>query len=396
MRISVSNAVFFATVGFLGDTLNFTAVQSEIFLAAGIFKATELQLGVLGFLVSGGYAIMTLLAGLLSEQIGRRPLCTFGATGLLISYLLTPHVQTFTQLCAVCFIRSNFSAFLWVPLMAWMARAENHHGLQRLLRKYNVSWSIGILTGFFIAGIVYTTFGWRSGFHVSAALAFILVLFIAICEPHGGTGAPAGEDEETTHGLEAHQVRHFVRQGFLMLTAGTFLMSLIVYLFPKVGGDVVHERAQSILNVLRLAGQTVMFYIFGHTTRWHYRRWPLLLCAGSMAAGVAMVASVHHYALYAIGFAMTGAGFGVAFTMSAFYALSLSEVKGKGSGMMETLVGGGSLLGPLYGGAIGAYLGPRVGVFAGLLPLAFLFLWAMIKPAAIKRTEAEQASSLAA
>lgn len=380
MRISIPNAVFFSIIGYLGDCLNFTAVQSEIFLSAGIFKASELQLGILGFLTSGGYAIMTLIAGLLSERTGRRPLCTLGATGLLICYLVTPYVHNFAQLCIVCFVRSNFSAFLWVPLMAWMARAEDHNSLQRLLRKYNVSWSFGILSGFFIAGIVYTSFGWRSGFHVSAALAFALLVFIAWCEPHGGVGAPAHPDEEKPHNFDSLRVRHFIRQGFLMLTIGTFMSGLIVYLFPKVGGDTVHERGQSILNVIRLAGQTSAFFIFGHTVGWHFRRWPVLLCTGTLAIGLTLVASMHQYFMYAIGFALVGAGMGVAFTMSAFYALSLSQSKGKGSGMMETLVGGGALLGPLYGGMIGSRHGPRAGVLAGLAPLAILFLWAVWKP----------------
>jgi MFS family permease len=115
-----------------------------------------------------------------------------------------------------------------------------------------------------------------------------------------------------------------------------------------------------------------------------------------MGVGVAIVAMVHHYSLYALGFALTGAGYGVAFTMSSYYALSLSEIKGKGSGMMETLVGGGSLLGPLYGGAIGSALGPRVGVYAGLVPLAFLFGWAMLKPDGIRGDRPGNENSIAA
>ncbi|MGI8905741.1 MAG: MFS transporter [Candidatus Sumerlaeaceae bacterium] len=386
MRLPVSNVAFFCLIGFLGDCLNFTAVQSEIFLAAGIFHARELQLGLLGAATSLGYALPAMWAGVLSERMGRRPLCTFGVLGLLLSYLVIPYVQTLPQLYAICFLRSVFSAFLWVPLMAWMARAQDHEGLSGLLGKYNVSWALGILSGFYLAGVMFTGYGWRSGFHVSAGLAFVLLMFIFCCEPQGGRGAPADVDEQPVHGLEVHEVRHFVRQGLLMLTIGNFLSALVLYMFPRVGGGIVHEQGQSLLNVIRLTGQVSAFVLFGYTVNWHFRRWPLLLCGAFLCVGVLLVAVGARFAVYAAGFGLVGAGFGIAFTMSAFYALGLSESKGKGSGMMETLVGSGSLLGPLYGGAIGQMSGPRMGVVAGLIPLALIFGWAMMKPDDVRKS----------
>lgn len=389
-RFAVTNILFFSIIGYVGDCLNFTAVQSEIFLANGIFQATELQLGLLGSLTSLGYMLPAFAAGTLSERAGRRPLVLFAVLGITLCYLIVPHVTALWQLYTVCSARSMFSAFLWPPLMAWMANAESHDRLNGLLGKYNVSWAMGILSGFYLAGITFTRFGWQSGFHLSAALGVLLFLFILLCEPHGGTGAPAEPNTEAEHGLHSHEVAYYVRQGMLMLTAGQFLGSLVLYMFPKIVGDEVHEAGQSLLNVAKMAGQVAAFLVFGHTVRWHYRRWPLLLCAGSMGLGVLLVAIGQKFAVYACGSALVGWGFGIAFTMSAFYALGLSESKGQASGMMETLIGGSSVVGPLYGGVIGKWWNARGGVLAGLLPLALTFSLSIIKGANIRRLSAKQ------
>jgi MFS family permease len=276
--------------------------------------------------------------------------------------------------------------------MAWMANAESHDRLSGLLGKYNVSWAAGILSGFYLAGVTFTRFGWQSGFYFSAALGALLFLFILLCEPHGGGGAPAEASAESEHGLHAHEVSYYVRQGLLMLTAGQFLSSLVLYMFPKIVGDEVHESGQSLLNVAKMAGQVLAFLVFGHTTGWHYRRWPLLVCAGSMALGILLVASGHRFPAYTFGSVLLGWGFGIAFTMSAFYALGLSESKGQASGTMETLIGGSSVAGPLYGGVIGRWTTARGGVLAGLLPLAVSFGFSIVKGANIRRLVAKQSA----
>lgn len=371
-RIPVPNVVFFCAIGIIADSFNFIAIQSEIFIADSLFGATELQLGILGALASLGYALPAFATAMWSERVGRRPLCLLAFAGLAVAYLLMPHVQNVWQVCTVSFLRAMFTACLWPPLMAWMAELERHERLSRLLGWYNISWSGGILTGFYLAGLLFTYMGWKSGFYVPAGLAVLMFFFVGLCTPGGGS-IPAGvEIEPDTVRTNPSRVQHFVRQGLTLMGLGMLVSSLVMYLFPKVGAGHVDEQGQSLLNTARMGGVMAAFIMMGRSHRWHYRQWPLWLCLGSLAIGPCLLYATNIYALYVAGFILIGFGFGISFMLSSFYALGLLDTKGKGSGMMETLIGSGGLIGPLFGGAIGSVTTPRIGILSGLVPVVLL------------------------
>lgn len=378
MRIILPNLLFFCIIGFVADLFNFAAAQAEILTATFVLGASELQLGILGAIGSLCYALPVMLTGLLSDRLGRRPLALAGITSMGISYVWGAHADSIQELYCIAALRSLATSMLWPPVMAWMARAVPPRKLPRFLGAYNVSWATGTFFGFWGAGYLFQNFGWTSPFWAAAALAAFLVLFVFAVHPRGGKGIapPMDSDgnEPHDHGLTPQQVHYFIRQGLLMVSAGSIAAGAALYLFPKVGAETLTEVQISLLNSFRLAGQVLAFYLMGRFVFWHFRRWPVWMLVTLLTAGLAILSTGHHYYQFIAGCILVGFGFGTGFSMCAFYALGLSTSKGRGSGSMETMIGAGGFAGPLLGGAVSTVAGARVGIFSGFLPI-LVFAW---------------------
>lgn len=386
-RIAVSNRLFFYSIGFSADGFNFVAVLAETFLASNVLHATPLQMGILGTLSALGYALPSFWAGLLSERLGRRSMCLFAVAGMLLTYLVTPHVRAIHVLYAVSFARSVATSCLWAPLMAWMSEICDMASLSGMLGGYNISWATGIMVGFWAGGYTYEHLGPAVPFHIAAAYAFILLAFMAICTPQRDALHTSNQE------FPEHDVHYFVRQGLLYVTMGCFVTGLVIYMLPKLVASQMGETAQGMLHVTRMAGQVTAFVVLSNTDAWHFRRWPSHSCAACFGAGLLLVALSPHYGVNIVGFFLLGVGVGVGYMMSIYYTMALVRTKGLGSGLQESLVGTGNLLGPLFGGTVANYSTPRTSVLAGVLPLALTWVVAQYrgsKSVEYKATEASQ------
>lgn len=368
-RIAVSNRAFFYTAAFGLDFFNFLAIMAEVFWADSVLLATEFQMGLLGGISALGYALPCVWTGLLSERLGRRRMCLMSVGGLTVVYLLTPQVHSVATLCILSFLRSVATSFFWPPLMAWMTETSDRSGFSKILGGYNVSWTLGILAGFAFSGWSFQHMGPSAPFYIAAGLA--LSQFVALLafrpdrlhlEPHG-------------HDLPSRDVERFVRDGYCMIFICYFLGSLTLYLFPKVAGDALGEQAQSLLHAARMAGQMGIFIVLSATVIWHYKSWTIWIGLGFSCVGIGTIWATESYPVYVLGFVLLGAGGGIGYTLSAYYSLALMKTKGLGSGIQESLIGSGGLLGPLYGGQVAAMSTPRNSILAGLLPVAAVWIY---------------------
>lgn len=353
-------------LGFCADCFNFAAVIAESFFAVSVLKATEFQMGVLGGCAALGYALPCIWTGLLSERFGRLRMIVIACVGMTLMYAAAPFSPTIYILCLVSFLRAVSVSFLWPPAMAWMAETSERESFPRLLGRYNISWALGLLSGFYVGGWVFEHIGPRSPFFFAAGLCLAMLAFVLVCTP------VSVHLTVQDHDMEAGDVAYYVRQGLLMLLLGNLISALVLYMFPKLMQERMGEAQQSALQASRMAGQAALFIIFTHTRAWHFRRWPVWLAVLSYACGVAIIASARAYGVFVVGFALVGCGMGVSFMMCSYYTLALMKSKGLGSGIQETLVGLGNFLGPLYGGTVAWMTNPRVSVLAAMFPIAII------------------------
>jgi len=372
VRFKVPNIVFFGSIGFTADLFNFAAAQAEILAGTFVFHGSGLQLGIVGACTNVFYALTTLIAGLLSERLGRRPLILAGLTGLAVSYLWGAYISSIRELYLVVSLRAVATAFLWPPLMAWMARAVPPKKFSRFLGTYNLSWALGAFFGFWGAGYLFQNFGWTTPFLTAFLLAASLIVCVLLVDPEGGNGIAAFDeaaDDDSHHGLDPQQAYYFVRQGLLAVVTGTVAISVGLYIFPKVAQDLLSEVQISLLNSLRLAGQMITFFLMGRYGAWHFKKWPVWMMALILCLGLVLLATGYSFAVFVLGFLLLGVGFGAGFSMCAYYALGLSRTKGKGSGLMETMIGTGGLSGSLLGGVMANLANARMGLLSTIVPV---------------------------
>lgn len=365
-RLPIPNRLFFYTCGFATDCFNYVAILAEAFFAHKVLHATEFEMGLLGAAGALGYTLPCIYTGLWSERFGRRRLCLIATAGQLIAYLAAPHATAVGWLCGISFFRSLATSFYWPPLMAWMGETTTRGALSGVVGGYNVSWAMGILVGFGSCGVLFEHVSPRAPFFAAAGLAAITFVFIALCTPR------CANLENHDHDLTPNDVRSFVRQGLSLNCLGYFLSALVLYLFPKVAGDQLGEAQQGLLQATRMVGQVLLFFLLTHTTVWHFRRWPVLLCLVMYGLSVLGVSLSHQYSVYLASFFLMGCGCGMSYTLSAYYVLALSKSKGFGTGVQEALIGTGNLLGPLFGGTVATLATPRGAVAATLVPIALV------------------------
>lgn len=367
-RIPVSNRFFFCFLGFAGDCFNFSAIIAETFLAASVFKASEMQMGLLGAMF-GGYALACVFTGMLSDRVGRRPLCLLACLGMIAAYVVAAHAPSMQVLYLASFFRSVSTSLLWPPLMAWMTETSGRKGFSGLLGAYNIAWACGILAGYFIGGWAFEHISPSAPFYFAITLGLLTFGVLLVCVPL------QAELAMESHELESGDVVFFVREGLVLMTSLHFAVALVLYMFPKVVGNAMGETAQSVLHVIRMVGQVLAFVAMTWFGGWHFRRWPIWLCLVLSVGGMLLVGTCARPGLYAVGSAALGVGMGISFMLSAYYTLALMESKGLGSGMQESLVGGGSVLGPLLGGVVAAGTSPRTSIVLGCVPLVAVGLW---------------------
>jgi len=379
-RITLSNRAFFYPIGFSADCFNFTAILAETFLASSLFGATELQMGVLGACNALGYMLPCVATGLISERLGRRVMCALSAAGLIAVNLTEPHLRSVPALYVAGFLRMFATSFLWPPLIAWLTQSTRHRNLSGVLGGFNFSWASGIMTGFFIGGWAFQHISPTAAFYFSASMALLLLIFVLTCTPRIHDVEDGGQSDalQPLPQIKRHEPDHahlYIRQGLLLNTGACFVTSMVLYLFPKIAAGQLTEAAQGTMHSVRMGGQVLAFLLFGRTAVWHYRGWPVWLTLGALATGLVFISSAHSNWFYLVGCAALGFGAGAAYSLSIFYSLALTRIKGLGSGIQESLIGAGLLLGPLYGGLIASMTDVRLTVIAALIPLALLLPW---------------------
>jgi MFS family permease len=368
-RLRVHNRLFFYTGGFACDCYNYVAILAEAFFAAYVLGASEFEMGLLGAASAVGYTLPCIATGLLSEKIGRRRMLLIATAGQTVVYLLTPMASSIALLCLASFLRSVATSFYWPPLLAWMSETSDTTSLSGTIGGFNVSWSMGCVTGFAVSGIMFEYIGVAAPFYAAAALSAGMFLFFLFLTP------TRSAIEIHEHGMAPAEVNSFVREGLILNCLGYAVVGLVLYMLPKIVGQRMGEAEQSTLHVVRMLAQVVTFFILAHTRLWHYRRWPTAACIITFVAGLVLAGLTYSYWVYFAGFILLGVGTGIGYTLSIYYSLALLRTKGLGSGMQESLIGLGNLLGPLYGGTTATLTTPRGSLFAAIVPVVAAWAW---------------------
>jgi predicted MFS family arabinose efflux permease len=181
---------------------------------------------------------------------------------------------------------------------------------------------------------------------------------------------------------ESKQGRNFLYAIWIANFASFFILGNARYQFPKLAREMTMSPyvIGLLMSCIGLA-QFLGFFFLRGSERWHFNKFYLLGAQLLAAAGLLLIYSFSRQWVFALAFIMLGLCASLTYYSSLYYAVRLMKRKGKGTGLHESILGSGVVLGPLLGGIVAHTVGLRAPYILCLTLLAGLIAveWFIIR-----------------
>jgi MFS family permease len=354
----------------INEKMMITVVPFWMDLSASIFYlaaplvvidlgGNPIELGLIGTMTASVHMALANFAGRLSDRFGRRALMVAGPLIFGISCLLMTQMSDVKGILALAALNGLGMAIFWPAFQAWVAESPNGSGLARNIGSFNMSWTASHLIGPTLAGFLFAL-NPRFPFWMAAALCAVLFLTM---RASAYERAPQPRKQIEFLPLEAEESNHgkkFLYAIWIANFASFFILGNARYQFPKLAREMMMSSYAIglLLSCIGLA-QFLGFFLLRGSERWHFNRFYLLGAQLLGAAGLALIYFSSREFVLAIAFLMLGLCASLTYYSSLYYAVRLLKKKGKGSGLHESILGSGVVLGPLLGGVAALVAGFR-------------------------------------
>ncbi len=278
--------------------------------------------------------------------------------GLTILFYFVPTVILATIILAM----TGFAtALLWPPLMGVVSSLSEGSGLNRVMARYNLSWTLGPVLMPMMAGALYMRSAF-SAFSLAAALfaaggftyLFFLIFRINAFKNFSVSAKPAIQavsPEIPEDGI----TREHRLTGWILLFADHVVAGLILFILP------LSLRADSGLNEFSIGAVTFARFIvmaagmwlFGHLDFWHFNRktGPLMIVFFLILLLI-MVLFQRVLAVYIVAIALSGLPAAFFYSSGVFHGVAGSENRSRRMAISEAVLTCGSFIGAALGGAL--------------------------------------------
>jgi len=318
-------------------------------------------LGTAGFLL---YVPVAIAAGHVCDRLGRRPVALVSCLICVVTWAAMWRASTAGQLLVLSTIWGAGLGLLWPPVQAWLGdlSGDDSRLLNHNLGVFNAAWTAGLMVGPLAAGAAWEH--WQvNAFLLPVGIASLGLLAVVL--------TPAGRHHEASDvpppRVEPSVVRAFMLMAWCAVIAATFARGTISAMFPRIGETLGYSPTLvgRIMFVIG-AAQLIAFEMARLTSRWQYRRSPLVAAVVLTLLGQLMAQVTSSPWLFALSFALIGGATSLTFVSGITYALHLSaEGRGLRAGIHEAVVGAGLVIGPLVGGVVAQYVGLKAPFSAG-------------------------------
>ena len=357
--------------------MSVAAVTFAISRRAAELGATAPQLGWLGAVWIGVYAMFALATGRFSDRVGRRKLaiigCLIAASMALICSLTT---QIIWLLVFSAIFGGGLSCF-WPSIIAWLGEGLSGHKLASRLTTFGVAWNIGLLLGFVLSGALFKH-GPQLAFYASSGSILLIVVLLLL-----PTRQPTSDEAAIDNTPVAHipKGRGFRKTAWLANFATNFALAGTGALFPQlathlgIGADVHGALLAAGRGAALVAFVALQLLLF-----WRTRLWPLWVAQLVCAASLVWIGLANTTWMFAAAWILGGAVSGYSYQASIYFTLEEMSEKGKGSGFHEAVVGSGMFVGPMLAGWVGSHHSLRTPYFfcAAVLVLLIVAQMALV------------------
>jgi MFS family permease len=304
------------------------------------------------------YAVVSPLAGKLSDRFGRMP---FMVGGLVVAGGLMwacAYETRFAVLLVLCGATGAAAAIFWPTLIAWFSEGRRGAALVRVLGVYCISWNIGLGIGSVGSGELYEADPWWS-FAVFGSITLAAPLLLLL-----RTRVAAGDDNAMPVPVGRATALRFMWAGWLANLTVLLGFGAVQAMFPQLATHLgVSPSLHGQLFGASRGAAVVAFLVMGWSHAWHHRTWPLVAGYVAGVAGAMAIALTSNVPLFFTGFIVLGFINGAVYLASIFYAMEAFEGKAAGAGWTEMVLGAGSFLGPVAAGFVGDAWGLRAPYF---------------------------------
>jgi MFS family permease len=337
----------FCVAGFLNNSLAFI-FWTVVYIRAAQLGATPTQLALLQTSSSVVYVLTALFSGGLSDRVSRSALARWSTVMSIAVCAATVYAQSLSLLYVMAPLLGLAGSIYWPSIQGAVGAESEPSQVERSIGWLNVSWSIGKTLSFAVAGWLVETRGPGFTLWLAAGAGLpILLLYPGDKVTRREESLEAGRSDTAVYRIIGY-VANFLAFG----VGNVFSSQFVRYAKDSgIGGDRPGTLYGLVLGAM-YATQTLMFVLLQRGSAWTYKRSLLYgtqFLAG--AAGVAVTFVTSDGALMAAA-ALVGVGLGFANASSIYYSLHGPADHGKYAGVHEAVLGAGSFLVPLAGGAL--------------------------------------------
>jgi MFS family permease len=350
-------------------------LNSSIFYLAAPLMVIEMganpvEIGLIGTITASVHMLLAHVGGRLSDRVGRRILMVAGPLFFSLSSFLATQAAGVGHILILAGVNGFGMAIFWPAFQAWVAESQTGSNLARNIGSFNMSWTAANLLGPTVSGILFSLHP-RVPFWAAGALA-LLLFFVLRSSVGRGVVQPAKEAEpESRDEAGPDWGRTFLYAIWIANFASWFIMGNLRYQFPKMARDMAMSPSTIglLLSCLGFA-QFLGFFLLRGSDRWHFHK-PFLLGTQVMgAAGLVLLSLFSRPLAFASSFLLIGLCASMTYYSSLYYSVRLLKRKGKGTGLHESILGSGVVLGPLLGGMAALSAGMRAPFLLCLAVLA--------------------------
>ncbi|MBA7638679.1 hypothetical protein ES703_46335 [subsurface metagenome] len=331
-----------------------------------------LNLGIIFYMREVYHALPSLIGGLMACNI------LFYILGCLLirplfdrlppRYLMiiaTSCMAAFSLLIYLChsipliFILYGFyglaGAFFWPPAMGWLSRKIEGAELNRVMSRFNLSWSLGIVISPILAGFLSER---------SPELPILGVIILFICTSLLITGAALAlpkirndsHSEKQSH-LADKAADHstFLRfPAWVGLFTSFVFVGVIVTIFPLYAQDSL-ETSKSMVGTLlslRTLCMTIGFILLGRITIWHFKARYIILGQIFLLVLLLFFIRAHSVIFFAALMPLLGLATSFSYSNSLFHGVAGSTRRADRIAINESLLTGGFICGSSIGGML--------------------------------------------
>ena len=339
--------------------------------------ASAAQLGWLGAVWIGVYAMLALVTGRYSDRVGRRQLALVGC---LIAGSMAFVCSLTTQIGWLLLFSAMFGggvACFWPAIIAWLGEGLSGHKLAARLTTFGVFWNIGLLLGFMLSGVLFKH-GPKLAFYASASSIFLIAILLLLPTRQSG-----GDDEFAAADPAPHipKGRGFRKTAWLANFATNFALAGTTALFPQLAMHVgISADVHGALLAAGRGAALVAFVALQFLAFWRTRLWPLWVAQLGCAASLVWIGLAQATWMFAAAWIVGGVVSGYSYQASIYFTLEEMTEKGKGSGFHEAIIGSGMFVGPVLAGWVGSHHSVRTPYFfcAAVLVLLIVVQMALV------------------